>query len=115
MFFIMSISGQLPWATDPLVNTRETTQPGADRWCWAWIPYVNDRNNSQPFMVGTGVEIGLIPPKSSRRLHRNPHFVLQTVNCSNIKTFSQRLLELNLQNIPVDIRGRQCDRSHSWS
>ena len=47
-------------------------------------------------MIDTGAEISLIPPKPSESSHPNPHLVLQAVNRSNIKTFGQRLLELDL-------------------
>ena len=53
-------------------------------------------NNRLRFLIDSGAEISLIPPKPSERLTPNPSFVLQAVNRSNIKTYGQTLLELDL-------------------
>ena len=53
-------------------------------------------NNRLRFLIDSEEEISLIPPTPSERLTPNPNFVLQAVNRSNIKTYGQKLLELDL-------------------
>ena len=60
------------------------------------ILFIIDLNNRLRFLIYSGAEISLIPPKPSERLTPNPNFVLQAVNRSNIKTYGQTLLELDL-------------------
>ena len=60
------------------------------------ILFIIDLNNRLRFLIDSGAEISLIPPKPSERLTLNPNFVLQAVNRSNIKTYGQKLLELDL-------------------
>ena len=60
------------------------------------ILFIIDLNNRLRFLIDSGAEISLIPPKPSERLTPNPNFVLQAVNRSNIKTYGQKLLELDL-------------------
>ena len=60
------------------------------------ILFVTDHKNRLRFLIDNGAEISLIPPKRSERLRPNPDLVLQAVNSSNIKTYDQRFLELDL-------------------
>ena len=53
-------------------------------------------NNRLRFLIDPGEEINQIHPKPSERLTPKPNFVLQAVNRSNIKTYGQKLIELDL-------------------
>ena len=58
------------------------------------ILFIIDLNTRRRYLVDSGAEISLIPPKPER-LTPNPNFVLQAVNRSNINTHGQKLLELD--------------------
>ncbi len=47
-------------------------------------------------MIDSGGDISAIPPTHTDRQRPNSSFTLQAVNRTNIKTYGQRLLNLNL-------------------
>ena len=60
------------------------------------ILFVKDVERGRRFMVDSGADVSVIPPSMSDRLHLDTDFVLQAANRSNIKTYGQRALRLDL-------------------
>ena len=61
------------------------------------ILYVRDRLTSTRFMIDSGAEISVIPASFADRSHRPcADLTLQAANCSQISTYGQRLLTLDL-------------------
>ena len=58
--------------------------------------YITDKISNRKFLVDTGAEISVIPPNKSDRHRRSLTFTLQAANGTQIHTYGQRSLTLNL-------------------
>ena len=57
--------------------------------------YVTDTTTKQQFLIDTGAEVSVLPPRSTNRTHRQG-YDLQAANSSTIATYGTRSLTLNL-------------------
>ena len=57
--------------------------------------YVTDTTTKQQFLIDTGAEVSVLPPRSTDRTHRQG-YDLQAANSSTIATYGTRSLTLNL-------------------
>ena len=58
--------------------------------------YITDKISNHKFLVDTGAEVSVIPPNKSDRHRRSLTFTLQAANGTQIHTYGQRSLTLNL-------------------
>ena len=58
--------------------------------------FISDRDSGQKFMVDTGAEVSVIPPRREDRKRGFTALALQACNKSPIKTYGMRSLTLNL-------------------
>ena len=58
--------------------------------------YITDKISNHKFLVDTGAEISVIPSNKSDRHRRSLTFTLQAANGTQIHTYGQRSLTLNL-------------------
>ncbi len=60
------------------------------------VLYIQELNSLKRFMIDSGADVNDIPPTHADGQRPNICFILQAVNQTNIRTYGQRLLKLNL-------------------
>ena len=84
-----------------LPSQRKTTAPGDKRGSivrrlpQSRLFYVTDATTKQQFLIDTGAEVSVLPPRPTNRTHRQG-YDLQAANSSKIATYGTRSLTLNL-------------------
>ena len=58
--------------------------------------YIQDRSTSLRFLVDTGAQVSIVPPTRAERSTQQGNYCLQAINGSEIQTFGQRSLTLDI-------------------